>query len=94
MADAQLSALARADLVNLLLAIELKNPPAAKRLEGRLRQKFSLLADVPFVGSSRPELGENARILTEDNYVILHLVDGAVVTVLRVVHGARDLTSL
>lgn len=94
MADVRLSASARADLVDLLLAIELKNPPAAKRLEGRLRRKFSLLADVPFVGSSRPEFGENARILTEGNYVILHRVEGAVVTVLRVVHGARNLASL
>ncbi len=94
MADVQLSALARADLVDLLLAIELQNPSAAKRLEGRLRDKFSLLADFPFVGSSRHDLGENARILTEGNYVILHEADEAVVTVLRIVHGARDLTSL
>lgn len=79
---------------DLLFDIRIDSPRAADKFEQRLRSKFGLLADFPLAGSSRPDIGPAARILVQGKHLIIHEVTDELVTILRVVHGARDLDEL
>ncbi len=44
------------------------------------------------MGAPRPELAPGARMLVEGSYLILYFAEPRAVRVVRVVHGARDIT--
>ncbi len=83
---------ARADLDELWNSIALQSLASAERLMARLDYRIRSLAQFPETGIARPEIFENLRLLVEGNYLILYLLRDGIVIILRVVHGARDLT--
>jgi toxin ParE1/3/4 len=85
---------AEADLDDIWLNIALENPAAADRLIDAVRERAGQLSEFPELGRSRPDIAEAARSLNVGNYLILYRIVTRTVEVVRVVHGARDLTKL
>ncbi len=67
---------------------------AADRLVDRLVEATRRLKDFPDRGTPRPELSDAARSLVVGNYLILYRVGPERVDIVRIVHGARDLSDL
>jgi toxin ParE1/3/4 len=88
------SPLAKRDLIDIFVAIAIHNRPAARRIVRRLDHRISLLADYPELGPKHPDIVEELRMLVEGNYLILYRVHPGIVEIVRVLHGARDLSSL
>jgi toxin ParE1/3/4 len=80
------------DLDDIWLNIALDNPAAADRLIDAVQQRTAQLSEFPELGRSRP--AEAARSLNVGNYLILYRIEARTIEVVRVVHGARDLTTL
>ena len=60
----------------------------------RINEAFRLIVDFPESGSPRPEYGRDVRIVPVGNYLVIYRVDERGPLVLRVVHGAMDLTQI
>lgn len=95
MARVRFSKSARRDIGDITAQLLEVSVVASDRYEAKFDAVFGLLAQMPRAGRPRPELGLAwLRSYPVDPYVILYRVDRGFVTVLRVVHGARDLASL
>jgi len=90
-ADIVLLPRAEQDIEEIWFSIYLENQTAADDLVERLFQKFNLVASHPDIGSPRPNLGDGIRLLIEHPYVVPYRHQNGVVTIIRVLHGARDL---
>jgi toxin ParE1/3/4 len=64
----------------------------ASRYAAQFKNVYRNLAQFPDSGPSRPDLGPMARIKLVHPYVIVYDRDVDAVTVLRVLHGRRDIT--
>jgi len=53
---------------------------------------YARLADFPDLGPSRPALGMNARVVLVHPFVVIYDHADDTVTVLRVLHGRRNIT--
>lgn len=91
---------AEEDIVDIAAHIAGNNPCAAARFVDAFGYACDLLADMPEIGSPRtfrhPDL-EGLRswgIKGFEKYLIFYRVAGAVLEVIRVLHGARDLPAL
>lgn len=62
----------------------------ANAVVSRIRAAISAAREMPKTGTLRPTYGPNCRFIVEQPYVIYYAYDGATMTVLRVLHGARD----
>jgi toxin ParE1/3/4 len=61
-----------------------------------IETRISLIAENPLMGRLRPELGENVRSFTIEDYVILYRPESESDTGLflfRILHGSRDVRS-
>lgn len=67
---------------------------AADRMVARIAGATQRLADCPEGGTPRPEIAPDARGVVVGSYLILYRFGPDSVDILRVVHGARDLTAL
>lgn len=85
---------AEADLDDIWLNIALDNPAAADRLIDSIQRRTDQLSEFPELGPTRPDIAEAARSLNVGDYLILYRIETGTVEVVRVVHGARDLTTL
>ncbi|MBN9071231.1 MAG: type II toxin-antitoxin system RelE/ParE family toxin [Rhizobiales bacterium] len=85
---------AEADLDDIWLNVALESPRAADKLIDDIRDRTSPLFDFPELGSARPEIAAEMRVLTEGAYLILYRIVEDGVEIVRVIHGARDLTAL
>ena len=82
---------ARADLLEAWLFIAGDNPAAADKVLDTLEHEAKLLLLQPLMGRARPELGSAVRSWPSATpYVVFYEVDGSELTVLRVLHHARD----
>jgi plasmid stabilization system protein ParE len=81
---------AESGLRKIWLDIAVDNERAADRLYWRIMNKISLAADQPLMGSPRPELSPNARLLVEGRYVILYEPMNDGIDVISIVPGMRD----
>jgi len=84
----------RPDLLRIWRWIRRDNPDAADRMLRRISDSFRQIADFPESGAPRPELSRGVRILPIGNYLVIYRVDERGPIVLRVVHGALDLTQI
>ena len=67
----------------------------ASRLIDSITDRFYLLADFPNAGRARDrELGSGIRTFPVGECVIVYLIEGKDISILRVVHGRRDLEHL
>jgi toxin ParE1/3/4 len=85
---------AERDIDDIWLNIALENPAAADRLIDSIGQRSEQLAEFPELGRLRPDIAEDARSLNVGSYIILYRIAKRTVEVIRIVHGARDLTML
>jgi len=66
---------------------------AANVIEGVLA-KIARLAEMPLSGTPRVEFGKHVRFVTAKRYVIYYEASAGGLTVLRVLHSARDRASI
>jgi toxin ParE1/3/4 len=94
MAPHRYSSHADADLLDIWQFIAADNPQAADRLLLKIDEQCQLLANNSRMGVSRPEIAPEARSWSIGRYLILYrlVLDG--IEVVRVIHGARDLSTL
>lgn len=74
--------------------IAINSPHAADRLVARLYAAEDLLGEHPQIGEARPEIAKDLRKWTVEPYVMLYRITDDAVEIVRVVHGARNLTAL
>lgn len=85
---------AESDLDDIWLTIALNNPAAADRVIDAIHDRAKLLSNFPELGPERPDIAPDLRVLVEGSYLILYRVTETSVEIVRVVHGARDMTAL
>lgn len=85
---------AESDLDDIWLTIALNNPVAADRVIDAIHDRAKLLSDFPELGPERPDIAPDLRVLVEGSYLILYRFTETSVEIVRVVHGARDMTAL
>jgi len=82
---------AETDLLEAWLFIAEEDPVAADRVLDAIDVEASTLSLQPLMGRARPELGEGVRSWpTSTPYVLFYVSEGEDITVLRVLHHARD----
>jgi toxin ParE1/3/4 len=59
-----------------------------------IEQVFERIEAFPLSGAPREQLGRDLRVATSRPYAIYYLVRDAEVTIVRVLHGARDVDAL
>jgi toxin ParE1/3/4 len=93
MARIVVSATANADITGILahLAVNTGRQIAA-RYAADFDALYDRLADFPDIGPPRPTLGPNVRISFLHPYALIYRHIDDTVTVLRVLHGKRDIT--
>jgi plasmid stabilization system protein ParE len=66
----------------------------AERYVAAFDDLLSKLIDFPGIGTRRPALGDDVRIGVVSPYIVIYAFDASadVITVLRVIHGRRDIT--
>lgn len=94
MPTVQRTSLANDDLVAIALHIAQANPSAANTWLDTIEQKCQLLATMPEMGRLRPELAATIRSWAVGEYVIFYQPAPDGITVVRVLHGSRDLPPL
>jgi toxin ParE1/3/4 len=82
---------AEKDLVAIGRHIAMDNPRAAARMLERFQESFDIIARFPNGGTARDELAEGLRSFPVGNYLIFYLPFSDGVSVVRVLHGARNL---
>ena len=82
------------DLTDIWLTIAVENPRTADRFLEKIGFRIQQLASFPESGPRRPEIAADARSLTVGNYLVLYRYHPERVEILRVVHGARDTSTL
>ena len=85
---------AEADLIEIWTYIAQDNPTRADKLLDEIDEKLQTLAQSPFSGKARDELGPKIRSFPIGNYVLFYqpIEDG--IEIIRVLHGARDIEAL
>ena len=82
---------AQADLLEAWLYIAEENLAAADRVLDTVEQESKVLLMQPLMGRARPELGNQVRSWPSATpYILCYEVDDTELTVLRVLHHARD----
>ncbi len=91
MAVVQLARSAETDLLEAWLFIAEENPDAADHVLEAIEREASVLATQPLMGRARPELVEGVRSWpTSTPYILYYTVATDGITVLRILHHARD----
>ena len=91
MATVQLARSAQTDLLEAWLYIGEDNQDAADHLLDAIEREAGVLAMQPMMGRARPELAEGVRSWpTSTPYILYYTVTTDGITVLRILHHARD----
>jgi toxin ParE1/3/4 len=85
---------AEADLDDIWLHIATENIAAADRMIERIETAEDRLGEFPQIGQARPEIGPDLRYWPVGSYLVFYRAEADQVTIVRVVHGARDLPDL
>jgi toxin ParE1/3/4 len=67
---------------------------AATRMVERFATATARLADFPLSAPARPEIGPDVRSVVVGRYLMLYRIEHDRVEIVRVVHGAREITGL
>ena len=88
--------IARADLQQIHDYIAQDSPTNALTFVDRLEESCLGLADYPYMGPARPELGPDLRsfVVTGTRYVIIYRPIDDGVVIIHVRHGSQDLVRL
>ena len=88
---------ASADQTDILIDLNtVAGLQTATKYRARLRAVYERLADHPASGPRRPALGPNIRIGVVTPYIVIYEYTASddTVTILRIIHGRRDVTRL
>lgn len=85
---------AEQDLAEIWAYIAEDSPEAATGFVRKLESKFGPLLRHPGMGASRDQLQSGLRAWPFKTYCIYYMFDDETVTIVRVVHGARDVRAL
>ncbi len=85
---------AQEDVIAIWDHISGDNPGAADAFIDHIDAKFEMLARNPHAGRQRDELACGIRSVVLGDYVIFYRITTPDVTIMRVVHGARDIPTL
>lgn len=85
---------AREDTRAILRYLRTHSRAAATRFADALQQRYKYLATSPNYGRARPEFGDCIRSTVVGDYVVVYHAADDVVTVVRVLHGARDVDTV
>jgi toxin ParE1/3/4 len=83
---------AAADLAEIWRFIAADDPASARRFLERIEAVARLLAERPLMGRSRPSLAAGLRSFPVGAYVLYYRPTSAGIRIVRVLHGARDLS--
>ncbi|MCP3959871.1 MAG: type II toxin-antitoxin system RelE/ParE family toxin [bacterium] len=90
-----LSPEAREDLIEIAEYIAQDSPKAARQVMKQLRSAMMRLAEMPGIGHLREDLtDEPLRFWPVFSYLIIYRPDRKPLEVVRVLHGARDVSSI
>lgn len=92
MAEVRLSRRARSDLDRILRRLARENPQAARRYRTEFGKHFERLEQWPESGAPRDDLRPGMRMVVHSPYLVLYRYADDVVTIVTVIHSARDLT--
>jgi toxin ParE1/3/4 len=90
MATAHRSTRAEIDLIEIWGHIANDDPLAAHRQLDLIDEACQMLANHQQAGKSRDDLAHGLRIFPVGNYLVFYIVRDDGITVVRVLHGARD----
>lgn len=83
------------DLTNIFFYLDEFNPFAAREIMVRIRSRAFSLADHPERGTIiGARGGESIRRVIEKDFLILYIRSEEQVSVLRILHGARDFSAI
>jgi toxin ParE1/3/4 len=82
------------DLLEIWIYIADDNQQSATRVLQLINDKFKFLADNPTLGPARPDIAPDVRYFVVGSYLILYREIPAGIEVVRVLHGARNLTAI
>jgi toxin ParE1/3/4 len=85
---------ARRDLDQIIARIAADDPGAAERFRAIALRRIGLLERLPEGAQPRPKFGPDIRTIPIGRYIVILRVVVPKVTILRIVHGARDLRRL
>ncbi len=85
---------ARRDMNEIWTYIAEDNAAAADELIDEFYQTTKTLSDNPKLGRRREDISDGLRSLHVGNYIILYRPHADGVTVIRILHGARDLPEM
>jgi toxin ParE1/3/4 len=88
------SPLAEDDLSRIEDYVGRDSPERALSFIARLRGRCAKIAAFPEAAPLRPEVGEGIRMVPFGRYLIFYKADGRDILIVRIVHGARDYSSL
>jgi toxin ParE1/3/4 len=80
------------DLDEILDYLIERSPSAAERLVAELDSRCRLLASQPLTGRSRDDLVPGMRSIVVGRYVLFFVSTDADVFIVRIIHGARNIT--
>ena len=78
------------DVVGIWTYIARDSVTAADRLVDRLTQAYEILSANPELGEAVPQYRQNLRRLSVGSYILYYEQQTDVITIVRVLHGARD----
>lgn len=84
--------LARSDFLEIVDYLLAHSEPAADRFTADVENACRLLATNPRMGRARNELAPGVRSVVVGNYVLFFRATATSVEVLRIFHGARNIT--
>ena len=89
-----ISPMAENDLAEIWAYIADDSPKAAMAFIGAIESKFTPLLEFPGMGAPRDQLAPGLRAVPYKNYVIYYTATNSDVTIIRVLHGARDVRAI
>lgn len=91
MASYYLSSLASEDIHEIWMHLAIQSLDAADRLVDRFTEVFELISKNPHLGEPQDNLRPGLRRVVVLNYLVFHLCQGDDITIVRVLHGARNI---
>ena len=85
------TAASRQDYLDIFLYVAQHNLPAAERLIKRFDEALAVLSENPHMAPQRADLGSGIRGHPVGNYVLFYRPTRDGISLLRALHGARDL---
>ena len=90
----RLTRAAKADLVEITDYIAADNPQAARRVLGDILDRLERIGGAPGMGPRCEQYGKTLRRFAVGNYVIYYKPTANGISVIRVLHGARNVDDI